>query len=202
MKKDKQERQDGQDKHENEDHYDENSKPSSSGENTGSEEQPMVALTFEEFDMMEKTIAALKAETEEHKDQWLRSLADFDNYKKRVLRDTTRNQQDAMTTVLKIFLQVADDIERALAHKPNNPEVEGWVSGIELIYQKLLNQMKNQGVERMDVNPGDVFDPNIHEAISQEEHPDFEDGQVIDVVQPGYRISERIIRPAMVRVAR
>jgi len=54
----------------------------------------------------------------------------------------------------------------------------------------------------VDVNPGDVFDPNIHEAISQEEHPDFEDGQVIDVVQPGYRISERIIRPAMVRVAR
>lgn len=199
MKKDKPDRQD---KHENEDHQREGSNASPSGENSGNEEQPMVALTFEEFDAMEKTIESLKAETEEHKDQWLRSVADFDNYKKRVLRDTTRNQQDAMTSVLKIFLQVADDIERALTHKPSSPEVEGWVSGIELIYQKLLNLMKNQGVERMDVKPGDTFDPNIHEAITQEEHPDFEDGQIIDVVQPGYRISERIIRPAMVRVAR
>jgi molecular chaperone GrpE len=202
MKKDKPDRQDRQDKHENEDHQREGSNASSGGENAGKEEQHMVALTFEEFDAMEKTIESLKAETEEHKDQWLRSVADFDNYKKRVLRDTTRNQQDAMTSVLKIFLQVADDIERALTHKPSNPEVEGWVSGIELIYQKLLNLMKNQGVERMEVKPGDTFDPNIHEAITQEEHPDFEDGQIIDVVQPGYRISERIIRPAMVRVAR
>jgi molecular chaperone GrpE len=61
--------------------------------------------------------------------------------------------------------------------------------------------MKNQGVERLDVKPGDEFDPNIHEAISQEPNPDFEEGQIIDVVQPGYKIADRIIRPAMVRVA-
>jgi len=62
--------------------------------------------------------------------------------------------------------------------------------------------MKNQGVERMEVNPGDAFDPNFHEAITQEDHPEFEDGQIIEIVQPGYHISDRIIRPAMVRVAR
>jgi len=165
------------------------------------EEQPMVALTFDEFDAMEKQIEALQAEVEEKQDQYLRTRADFENYKKRVLRDATRSYQDAMTSVMKIFLSVADDLERALNNKPGGGDLESWLNGLELIHQKLMNQMKNQGVERLDVKPGDEFDPNIHEAITQEEHPAYEDGQIIDVVQPGYRISERIIRPAMVRVA-
>lgn len=166
------------------------------------EDRPMVALTFDEYEAMEKKIDSLQAEIEAKQDQYLRTLADFDNYKKRVLRDAGRSYQDALTSVLKIFLSVADDLERALKNKPEEKEVEGWLNGLELIHQKLMNQMKNQGVERMDVNPGDAFDPNIHEAITQEDHPDFDDGQVIEVIQPGYRISERIIRPAMVRVAR
>ena len=166
------------------------------------EEPPMVALTFDEFDAMEKEIEALQAEVEEKQDQYLRTRADFENYKKRVLRDATRSYQDAMTSVMKIFLSVADDLERALNNKPKGEDLESWLNGLELIQQKLLNQMKNQGVERMQVNPGDEFDPNLHEAITQEDHPDFEEGQIIDVVQPGYRISERVIRPAMVRVAR
>jgi molecular chaperone GrpE len=96
---------------------------------------------------------------------------------------------------------VADDLERALKHKPEGKDLQNWFNGIELIQQKLATQMKNLGVERMDVNPGDEFDPNIHEAISNEENKNFKEGQIIDIVQPGYRISDRIIRPAMVRVA-
>jgi len=169
----------------------------------GAEEgHPMVALTFDEYDALEKEIESLQAEVEEKQDQWLRTRADFENYKKRMLRDATRSYQDAMTTILKIFLNVADDMERALKNRPEGENIDSWMSGLELIHQKLINQMKNQGVERMDVQPGDEFDPNIHEAITQEEHPDFTEGQIIDVVQPGYRISDRIIRPAMVRVAK
>jgi molecular chaperone GrpE len=107
-----------------------------------------------------------------------------------------------MTSILKIYLVVADDLELALRNKPESTEGESWVNGIELIHQKLLNQMKNQGVERMDVKPGDEFNPNIHEAITQEDHPDFDEEQIIEIIQPGYRVSDRIIRPAMVRVAR
>ncbi len=177
--------------------------PAKDDQEGAEEEQPMVALTFDEFDAMEKKIESLQAEVEEKQDQYLRTRADFENYKKRVLRDATRSYQDAMTSVMKIFLGVADDLERALDNKPKGAEeLESWLNGLELIHQKLINQMKNQGVERMAVNPGDEFDPNIHEAITQEEHPDFTEGQIIDVVQPGYRISERVIRPAMVRVAR
>jgi len=165
-------------------------------------EQPMVALTFEEYEALEKKIEALQGDVEEQKDGWLRSRADLDNYRKRVQRDAARSHQDALSSVIKIFLDVADDLERALRNKPETEESENWVVGIALIHQKLLTKMKNQGVERMEVNPGDEFDPNIHEAITQEESPDFEEGQIIDVVKPGYRISDRVIRPAMVRVAR
>jgi len=119
-----------------------------------------------------------------------------------VQRDSARTYQDAMASTLKLFLCASDDLERALKNKPSGKDLDGWVNGIELILQKLTNQMKNQGVERMDIQPGDDFDPNIHEAITQEEHPDYKEGQIIEVIQPGYKISDRIIRPAMVRVAR
>jgi molecular chaperone GrpE len=174
----------------------------SEGENSADNGQTMVALTFDEYDALEKELESLQAQVEEQQDGWLRTRADFDNYKKRVQRDAARSYQDAMASIIKTYLAVADDLGRALKNKPEGAQVAGWVDGIELIYQKLLTQMKNQGVERMDVNPGDLFDPNIHEAITQEEHPEYTEGQIIDVVQPGYHISDRIIRPAMVRVAR
>jgi len=166
--------------------------------NTG---ETMVALTYDEYDALEKEIESLKAELEDRNDAYLRSHADFDNYKKRVKRDASRAHQDAMTTILKIFLNVSDDIERALKNEPGENEISNWINGISLIHQKLMSQMKNQGVVRMDVKPGDQFDPNIHEAITQEEHPDYQEDQIIEVLQPGYQISDRVIRPAMVRVA-
>lgn len=186
---------------ENEKHKEQKNQVPQGGEN-GDESQTMVALTFDEYDSLEKEIDSLRKELEEQKDGWLRTRADFENYKKRVQRDAARSYQDAMTSVLKVFLSVSDDLERALKNQPEGKQVESWVNGIELIHQKLMTQMKNLGVERLDVKPGDEFDPNIHEAITQEEHADYEEGQVIDVIQPGYKTSERIIRPAMVRVAR
>lgn len=166
------------------------------------QEQVMISLTYDEYDQLEKQLDVLRSEVDENKDGWLRARADFENYKKRVQRDASRSHQDAMISVLKIFLTISDDLERAIKNKPKADHVEGWVNGIELIHQKLLTQMKNLGVERMDVQPGREFDPNFHEAITQEENPDFEDGQIIDVIQPGYKISDRVIRPAMVRVAK
>ena len=192
MDKDKQEKNKKQSEIENKD----------KSENSAKNGQTMVALTFDEYDALEKELASLQAQVEEQQDGWLRTRADFDNYKKRVQRDAARSYQDAMASIIKTYLAVADDLGRALKNKPEGAQAAKWVDGIELIYQKLLTQMKNQGVERMDVNPGDTFDPNIHEAITQEEHPEYTEGQIIDVVQPGYRISDRIIRPAMVRVAR
>ena len=197
MKKDKEEVKKDPEKEE-----EEQLDPSPEGGQDREGSHPMVALTYDEYDALEKKIQSLKSELDEKQDQWLRTRADFENYKKRMLRDANRSYQDAMTSVLKIFLSVVDDLERALKNRPEGKVVENWMSGIELIHQKLINQMKNQGIERMNVTAGDDFDPNIHEAITQEENPDFDEGQVIEVVQPGYKISDRIIRPAMVRVAK
>lgn len=196
MKKDKKENMD------NKENTNKQGNGSPEEESAGEEKQTMVALTFDEYDTMEKEIESLQEQVEEQKDGWLRTRADFENYKKRIQRDAARSYQDAMTSVVKLFLSAADDLERALKNRPQEKEVESWINGIELIHQKLITQMKNLGVERIEVKPGDEFDPNIHEAITQEDHEDFKEGQIIDVVQPGYRISDRIIRPAMVRVAR
>ncbi|MDY6845523.1 MAG: nucleotide exchange factor GrpE [Chloroflexota bacterium] len=201
MDKDKQKKAKNKGKEE-EEKMDQQENNASSEENSKDDKQTMVALTFDEYDALEKKIERLQEQIEENKDGWLRTHADFDNYKKRVQRDAARSYQDAMTSIVKVFLSVADDIERALKNEPQGKDLDSWVDGIELIHQKLNTQMKNLGVERINVTPGDIFDPKIHEAISQEEHEKFKEGQIIDVVQPGYRISDRIIRPAMVRVAR
>jgi molecular chaperone GrpE len=164
--------------------------------------QAMVALTFDEYDALQNQISTLKNQSEKNKEGWLRERADFTNYKKRLEKDASRTYQNALSSVIKMFLSVMDDLERALRNRPEHKEVNDWAEGIQLIYQKLLKQLKNLGVEQMEDQPGDAFDPNIHEAVTQEDHPDYKDGQIIEVVQPGYRISDRVIRPAMVRVAR
>ncbi|KUK96407.1 MAG: protein GrpE [Anaerolineaceae bacterium 46_22] len=199
MDKDKQRKSKNNEEEQKKDQQD--SSPSKE-ENSAEEKQTMVALTFDEYDALEKEIENLQEQIEENKDGWLRTRADFDNYKKRVQRDAARSYQDSMTSIVKVFLSAVDDLERALKNEPQGKDLDSWVNGIELIHQKLITQMKNLGVEPLEVNPGDEFDPNIHEAITQEEHEEFKEGQIIDVVQQGYRISDRIIRPAMVRVAR
>jgi molecular chaperone GrpE len=99
---------------------------------------------------------------------------------------------------IKKFLPVVDDMERALANRP--ADAEAWVSGIELIYRKLTSILDSEGVTRIEA-AGQPFDPNLHEAIAQEPSDVVESGHVIDVVQAGYMLGERVIRHALVRVA-
>ena len=97
----------------------------------------------------------------------------------------------------KHYLPILDDLERALATRPADL---AWVDGIELIYRKLKSILEAEGLKRIEAE-GQMFDPNFHEAISQEPSEDHESGQIIAVVQNGYMLGERVIRPAMVRVA-
>ena len=99
------------------------------------------------------------------------------------------------------YLGVLDDLERALARAPEEEACQEWVSGIELIRQKLVALLDAEGVETI-VAEGERFDPMLHEAISYEESEDHEEGSVIEVTQRGYKLGERVLRPAMVRVAR
>jgi molecular chaperone GrpE len=143
--------------------------------------------------------ARLKAE--EYLDGWQRSRAEFANYKKRIERDQAQVYQLAAGNIIKRYLEIVDDLERALNNKPQEGEGAVWAQGIELIYRKFISMLESEGVKPM-LAEGEMFDPNLHEAISQEDSREHESGQVIGVIQQGYTIGDRVLRPALVRVAR
>jgi molecular chaperone GrpE len=164
-------------------------------------EAPMVALTMEEYDALQAELEKMRASSNDYFDGWQRERADFSNYKKRVERDAGSAQQNALAAVVKKYLVILDDLERALKTRPTNGEGAAWADGIELICRKLSNMLEQEGVRRMEAEK-ESFDPRRHEAIMQEESPDHESGQIIEVIQQGYLLGDRVIRPALVRVAR
>ena len=133
----------------------------------------------------------------EYKDGWARTQADFQNFRKRVERDNEAFKASTKGDILKKVLPVLDDLERALQNRPAD---DAWANGIELVARKFQNILDMEGVKKIEAK-GAAFDPNFHEAISHEPSDDVESGHVIDVVQNGYVIGERVVRPALVRVA-
>ena len=138
-----------------------------------------------------------QARSAENLDGWQRAQAEFINYKKRVDRDRELEYHSMKGDVIKKLLPVLDDLERALA---NRPEEDTWSGGVELIARKFHAILEGEGVKRIEAQ-GQPFDPNFHEAISNEPSDEVDSGLVIEVVQNGYMLGDRVIRPAVVRVA-
>jgi molecular chaperone GrpE len=134
-------------------------------------------------------------------DGWQRERAEFANFKRRIEREQSQQRQYLTGEVIKKYLVILDDLELAIKNKPKDGEGASWAEGIILISRKLQTIIESEGVERIFEN-NVPFDPNLHEAISNEENPDVESGNIIEVVRQGYKIGDRILRPAMVRVAR
>lgn len=181
-------------------------KPVSSPEvQTNSEPEFLDAAVSAEEELIqlgcERDQALVKAN--EYLDGWQRERAEFFNYKKRMERELSQGGQNAFGNAIRRYLDIADDLARAL--KSTNRPTEGngaiWAEGIDLIHRKLVSAFEADGVKMIEIE-GKYFDPNLHEAISNEDSPDHESGQIIEVVQPGYTLGERVIRPARVRVAR
>jgi molecular chaperone GrpE len=152
----------------------------------------------DELEALERKLRDAEAMSAENLDGWQRSLAEFQNYKKRIERDREAEQEMMKGDLIKKVLPVLDDLERALQNRPAD---DAWTNGIELIQRKLAAILESEGVKRIEAE-GAVFDPNFHEAISQEPVDGTESGRIISVVQNGYMLGERVIRPAMVRVAK
>jgi len=150
-----------------------------------------------EIEALQKQLEEAEAKAAENLDGWQRAQAEFINYKNRVQRDREMDYLSMKGDIIKKVLPVLDDMERALA---NRPEGDSWANGLELIARKFQNILDAEGVKRIEAT-GQSFDPNFHEAISSEPNEDVESGHVIEVVQNGYMLGERVIRPAMVRVA-
>jgi molecular chaperone GrpE len=151
-----------------------------------------------EREALEKQLEEVQSKASEYKDGWMRSQAEFQNYRKRIERDNEMMYTSMKGDIIKKVLPVLDDLERALQNRPSNSGA--WVSGIELIQKKLLSILEAEGVKRIEA-VGAAFDPNFHEAISHEPIVGVQSGHVIAVVQNGYMLGERVIRPALVRVA-
>jgi molecular chaperone GrpE len=157
----------------------------------------------EEIEQLRSELDQALAKSNEYLNGWQRERAEFINYKKRIEREQSQGGQNALGNAIRRYLDIADDLGRAL--KDKNRPVEGngaiWADGIDLIHRKLIAAFEADGIKLIDAK-GKFFDPNLHEAISHEDNPDHESGQIIDVVSPGYTLGERVIRPARVRVAR
>ena len=162
---------------------------------------------LEDTEATAEDIIALKHELKEWQDKaneyldgWQRARADFANYKKRIERDQAITNQNAAANVIRRYLEVLDDLELALKNRPAEGDGAGWAEGIELIYRKLSFLLESEGVSPIDAE-GQLFDPNLHEAITYEQYPGLESGQIIAVAKQGYRMGDRVLRPAQVRVA-
>jgi len=141
----------------------------------------------------------LERERDEFKDKFLRKSAEFDNYRKRIERERREQADQAVVDLLQELLLVVDDFDRALT--VSGDEGGAYRKGVELIHAKLHDMLRRQGVKAMDVLGAD-FDPNVHMAVVHEESPEHREGEVIGELQKGYMLHDRLLRPAMVKVAK
>lgn len=157
-------------------------------------------ISSKDVEVLRNELVECLSKSNEYLDGWQRARAEFANYKKRIERDRAQVYKIAAGSIIKRYLDIIDDIELALKKRPQEVEGAAWADGIELIYRKLSGILEAEGVECMDVE-GQLFDPNLHEAISSEEIEDYESGQIIEVIKQGYMLEDRVLRPALVRVA-
>lgn len=142
----------------------------------------------------------IRKERDEYKDRWMRKTAEFDNYRKRIERERREQADMAVADVLEAILIVVDDFDRALTVEAG-PEADAYRAGVELIHAKLLDTLKKRGVRQIDALGAD-FDPNVHQAVMHEASPDHRDGEVIGELRKGYMLGDKLLRPAMVKVAK
>lgn len=144
----------------------------------------------------------LTAQAAENLDGWQRARAEFANYKRRVEAERTELAASAGAEALKRVLPAVDDFERAMQTRPDDLNDHPWVNGVLMVQRKLNAALEQSGITPIATSPGDTFDPNVHEAITHEDSDQFTSEQIIGEVQRGYKIGDRVLRPAMVRVAR
>jgi molecular chaperone GrpE len=150
-------------------------------------------------------VAAARAEAQEYLGHLQRLQAEFDNYRKRVLREQTSAVERAAEPVMRRLLEVLDDFELAILSSKgmageDQPDLKRFDKGVELVYAKLVDALKAEGLERIHAE-GQAFDPELHEALMQTGDGDG-DPVVAEVFRPGYTLKGRVIRPAGVRVER
>ena len=165
-------------------------------ERAGTQAEP----TEEEAAEVAGDLQAAQGEARQYLDHLRRLQAEFDNYRKRVMKEQTELAELGAMPVARRLLEVLDDFELALMSATDQPDFDRFLKGVELVYAKLIDALKAEGLERMHVE-GTPFDPERHEALMQTGDGEG-DPIVADVLRPGYTLKGRVLRPAGVRVER
>lgn len=147
----------------------------------------------------EESAAEQQEEQTDWQDRYLRLYAEFDNFRKRTMRERVDLIRNASKDVLESLLPVLDDFERAQNAAADSEDINGLKEGQQLIHNKLKQILKAQGVEQLEVNAGDAFDVDLHEAITRIPSPELS-GKIVDVVEAGYKLNDTVIRYAKVVV--
>ncbi len=142
----------------------------------------------------------LRRERDDYYDRWLRKTAEFDNYRRRVERERREQADQAVLNLLQELLLVVDDFDRALTVDAGD-EAGAYRKGVELMHAKLHDLLRREGVKAIEALGAD-FDPNLHQAVMHEISPNHREGEVIGELRRGYLINDRLLRPAMVKVAK
>jgi molecular chaperone GrpE len=145
-------------------------------------------------------VAELQRERDDYHDRWMRKAAEFENYRRRIDRERREQADQAVVSLLLELLLVVDDFDRALTVEAED-ETGAYRKGVELIHAKLHDLLRKHGVTPIEALGAD-FDPNVHQAVVQEASPDHRDGEVIGELRKGYMMNDRLLRPAMVKVAK
>ena len=166
-------------------------------ETTETEEEVVEEKTTEE--LLQEKVDKLEEELKQSEDKYLRLYAEFENFKRRKNKEIETNNVYKSQKVITEILPSLDNLERALQVESDNEEIKSLLKGVEMVYEGLLNVLKSEGVELIETENAQ-FDPNYHHAVMQDEDSEKESGAILDTFQKGYKLKDRVIRPAMVKV--
>ena len=170
--------------------------------------QPQAGTPQSEEAKIAALVETLARESADHKDRLLRTLAEMENLRKRTEREVSDVRQYGIASFARDVLAVADNMDRALQaldaelRETADPGIKALLDGVELTERELLKVLDKHGVKKFEPQKGDRFDPNLHQAMYELPDPSQPAGTVAQVVQPGYMIGERMLRPALVGVAK
>lgn len=150
-------------------------------------------------DPKDEEIQQLQLKANENEEKYLRLYAEFENYKRRIQKENETNKTYQSQRVLTDILPTIDNIERALQIEGDVESFKSLQKGVQMVHESLLRALKDNGLEEIE-SEGQAFDPNFHQAVVQDDNPDFKSGDITQELQKGYKLKDRVLRPSMVKV--
>lgn len=150
-------------------------------------------------DPKDEEIQQLQLKANENEEKYLRLYAEFENYKRRIQKENETNKTYQSQRVLTDILPTIDNIERALQIEGDDESFKSLQKGVQMVHESLLRALKDNGLEEIE-SEGQAFDPNFHQAVVQDDNPDFKSGDITQELQKGYKLKDRVLRPSMVKV--